>query len=96
MFKPVGEASSRARATATFKAFITLAPTSFDTVEKSRVRTNVTTETRDQETGNNHQIPVLADLDARAWAAFRGAKVPDEFDPPARWRTMSVTIHTTS
>lgn len=95
MWKPVGEVKRRARATATFKAFITLAPTSFDTIEESRIRTNVTTETRDQEVGDNHQIPALADTEARAWAAFRDTRVADEFTPPARWRTMTVTIHTT-
>lgn len=96
MSAPVGEARSRARETANFKAFITLAPTSFDTIEGSRVRTNVTTGSRDQEIGANHRIPALADVEARAWAAFAATNVGDEFSPPARWRTMNVTIHTTS
>lgn len=97
MYKPAGQATTSPRETSSFKAFITLAPVSFDTVEESRIRSDATTGIRPPEVGANHLIPALPEIGVNEWEAFRDAPmVPDELNPPARWRTMSVTIHTTS
>lgn len=88
-----------ARETSTFKAFITTAPTSFDIAEGLRIRSGPMTGSRNNEFGANREVPeppVPRELRGETWGIFRDLRVPEEANPPARWRTMSVTIHTTS
>lgn len=89
--------ASKVRSTTTFKAFITLAPTSFDTVLGSRIRRPVTgTRTRDNEHGVNHEFTAPEEIDEEAWGEPRdAAPTGNRSNLPPRWRTMSVTIHTT-
>ncbi|KAL0635189.1 hypothetical protein Q9L58_005835 [Maublancomyces gigas] len=91
--------ASKVRSTATFKAFITLAPTSFDTVLGSRIRgvpIRDRTLTRDNEHGVNREVTVPVEIDEDEWGTFRdAAPTGNGSNLPPRWRTMSVTIHTT-
>lgn len=105
------------RSSATFKAFITLAPTSFDTVLGSRIVSTVHTRTRDNEFGDNHQVTNPEEEEEwgeededededeeeeeekkkKKWGPPRdAAPTGNNSNLPPRWRTMSVTIHTSA
>lgn len=86
------------KTTVTFKAMITIAPTSFEAVLEARIRDNVTgNRSRVGEPRDDRINTLPGPVDAGDYGPPRN---PDdgedgkELNPPGRWRTMNVTIHT--